>query len=231
MKTNKGKYDKLLTVFLILIFIAFLSVLGPIAFNYVKSEYEVKKALDNFEETTYSKEQNSNIVDNMDPDGVQKALDDVLNELNPDGNIDGDNSKKNTNNTQVNNYGTVGKIEIPKTNVNYPIYGAISRSTLEAGVAVAYGPGINQVGNTVIYGHNFRNGKFFSNNKKLTKGDIIYITDLDGNRVTYRIYNMYVTTSTDASYMIRDTGGRTEISLQTCTDDSANRLIIWATAN
>lgn len=227
MKTDKGKYDKLLTVFLILIFIAFLLLLGPIAFNYIKSEYEVKKALDNFEETTSGEKQNSDIEDNTDFDGAQKALEDVLNELNQDEN----NDEINTNNTQLNNYAVVGKIEIPKTNINYPIYGAISTSTLEAGVAIAYGPGINQVGNTTIYGHNFRNGKFFSNNKKLTKGDIIYITDLDGNRVTYRIYNMYITTPTDASYMIRDTGGRTEISLQTCTDNNVNRLIIWAIAD
>ena len=39
---------------------------------------------------------------------------------------------------------------------------------------------------------------------------------------------MYQTTSNDAEYMTRDTQGRREISLQTCTDDSKDRLIIWA---
>ena len=39
---------------------------------------------------------------------------------------------------------------------------------------------------------------------------------------------MYETTASDASYMQRDTEGRREISLQTCTNDSAGRIIVWA---
>ena len=39
----------------------------------------------------------------------------------------------------------------------------------------------NEIGNFCIVGHNYRNGLFFSNNKKLEKGDKIYITDLDDN--------------------------------------------------
>ena len=31
--------------------------------------------------------------------------------------------------------------------------------------------------------------------------------------------------------MKRETNGRREISLQTCTDDSSGRIIIWATAD
>ena len=80
-------------------------------------------------------------------------------------------------------------------------------------------------------GHNYRNGLFFSNNKKLEVGDKIYITDLDGKKLTYTIYNKYETTPEDAEYMTRNTNGATEISLSTCTDDSKARLIIWAKAD
>ena len=126
------------------------------------------------------------------------------------------------------NYEVMGRIEIPKTKVDYPVLGELTKKSLEIAVAIAYGPGLNQVGNTVIYGHNYRNSMFFSNNKKLLKGDKIYITDQYGERVEYTIYRVYQTTADDATYMTRDTEGRREISLQTCTDDSSKRIIIWA---
>ena len=43
--------------------------------------------------------------------------------------------------------------------------------------------GLNKVGNTVIIGHNYRNGTFFGSNKKMNEGDKVYITDLSGNTV------------------------------------------------
>ena len=79
-----------------------------------------------------------------------------------------------------------------------------------------------------MYGHNYINGTFFSNNKKLKNGDEIKITDQKGEEVTYIIYKIYETDANDATYMTRDTQGRREISLQTCTDDSKARIIIWA---
>lgn len=230
MKKNKGKYDKLLTVFLIIIFGALIATLGPYLYDEIKADLAVKEALDNFEETTNGEKINQNEEDNEELDAVKGTLDDILNELDSENN---ENASSNSNKTynQTQNYDAVGKIEIPKTNISYPIYGELVRETLESGVAIAYGPGLNQTGNTVIYGHNFRNGKFFSNNKKLVSGDKIYITDLEGNRVEYRIYSVYITTPTDANYMIRDTAGRREISLQTCTDNNSGRIIVWATAD
>ena len=101
-------------------------------------------------------------------------------------------------------------------------------SAIEVAVAVLSGPGVNQVGNTLIIGHNYRNGTFFSNNKKLEKGDKIYLTDLSGKKITYKITTKYQTSTSDADYMLRDTKGKREITLSTCTDDSKQRLILWA---
>lgn len=231
MKKSKGKYDIILTIFLIIIFITLTVTLGPYLFDEIKSGIAVKQALNDFEEKT-SHNDNENSENYDEADDARGTLEDVLNELNSE---DEANRKKNSNKNNVPaeiiNYDPVGKIEIPKTNINYPIYGQIAKATLEAGVAIAYGPGLNEAGNTVIYGHNFRNGKFFSNNKKIVSGDIIYITDSVGNRIAYKVYNVYRTTPTDANYMVRETGGRREISLQTCTDDNRARIIIWATAD
>jgi len=83
-------------------------------------------------------------------------------------------------------------------------------------------------GNTVLVAHNYRNGTFFSNNKKLVNGDKVYITDQKGLTVEYTIYNTYITSDTDFSYATRNTGGKREISLSTCTTDNSKRLVIWA---
>ena len=110
----------------------------------------------------------------------------------------------------------------------YFIFEKATATSIEQGVAVSYGPGPNQIGNTVIVGHNYRNGSFFGSNKKLKLGDKIYITDNSGTRLKYNIYNIYETSPDDGDYMVRDTAGKREISLSTCTDNSKARLVIWA---
>ena len=62
----------------------------------------------------------------------------------------------------------------------------------------------------------------------LVEGDKVYITDTTGQKITYIIYKIYTTSPEDGSYLDRDTAGKREISLTTCTDDSQSRLIVWA---
>lgn len=130
--------------------------------------------------------------------------------------------------TYLEGYEIKGTIKIPKTGIEYPVLGEVSTRSLEIAVAILYGPGLNEVGNTVILGHNYRTKEFFSENEKLSEGDTILITDQSGNTVTYEIYKMYETDPSDSEYMIRDTENRREISLSTCNDDSSLRLVIWA---
>lgn len=124
----------------------------------------------------------------------------------------------------------IGTIKIEKTKVDYPILLDVSPSALETAVGVMYpsNPKLNQPGNTVIIGHNYRNGKFFSNNKKLVLGDKIQITDLNGKTLTYTIYEIFQTIETDTEYISRPRGDKIEISLSTCTDDGKDRLVILA---
>lgn len=133
---------------------------------------------------------------------------------------------------QYKGYDMIGTIEIPATDVKYPIIADYETSIKSLNVAIVklYPSTIalNEVGNTVLVGHNYRNGTFFSNNKKLQNGDKIYITDTTGRKVTYEVYKKYETSTSDSEYMNRDTKGKREISLSTCTDDTKRRLIIWA---
>ena len=75
-------------------------------------------------------------------------------------------------------FGVLGTMEIPTTSLEYPILEKVTKKSIETAVAFLYGSGINQPGNSVIIGHNYRNGLFFSNNKKLNIGDKIYITGI-----------------------------------------------------
>lgn len=121
-----------------------------------------------------------------------------------------------------------GVLEIPKINLRYPILDRATDASMKVAVGINYGVGLNKVGNTVIMGHNSKNGLFFSNLNKLTNGDPVYVTDNDDLKVKYTIYNMYETTAEDLDYFTRDTGGKREISLSTCLEDSSERLVIWA---
>ena len=119
-------------------------------------------------------------------------------------------------------------MEIPEIDLDLPVLERATKNSLEKSIGVLMGPGLNQVGNTIIVGHNYRNGTFFSRNSELKNGDKIYITDTTGTRIEYTIYNIYTTSSEDSEYITRDTAGKREISLSTCTDDSNYRLVIWA---
>ena len=91
-----------------------------------------------------------------------------------------------------------------------------------------YGPGINQIGNTTIIGHNYNNGLFFGKNKNLQVGQKIYITDMQGQKLEYTIFDKYYTPESDTSYITRQTDGKIEVSLVTCDTTGANRLVVCA---
>lgn len=227
----ENKYGKILTVLLIVVIVAIIGLLGYLGYDYYEKYFITKDTAEfvdsfgaenanttNETNTNNTTDSNTNVDENI-LDGIQSA----------------DNSGSSTSNTNkkktYKGFNVVGTIEIPKTNLKYPILEKVTKSSIETAVAVMYGPGPNQVGNTTIMGHNYRNGLFFSNNKKLEVGDKIYITDLNGKKLTYTIYNKYETTPEDAEYMTRNTNGAIEVSLSTCTDDSKARLIIWAKAD
>ena len=129
------------------------------------------------------------------------------------------------------NFPMVGYIKISKTNVSYPILIENSPAALETAVVASYptNPKLNQPGVVEIIGHNYRNNRFFANNKKLVVGDKIDITDTEGKTLTYTIYEIFETSEADTSYLRRDRGNNIEIVLSTCTDiNDGKRLKILA---
>ena len=169
-----------------------------------------------------NQEQGSNI--GSLPGGNNNIINVPVNDVNPNNTTGGNTS---SNKLTYKGYAVNGKIEIPRIDLEYPILEA-TVDTIMVAVGFIYGPGLNEVGNNVIIGHNFRDGRFFSNNDKLSIGDKIYITDLSNRRLEYKITKKYITDANDFSYAVRDTKGKREISLSTCTDDVSGRLVIWA---
>ena len=125
-------------------------------------------------------------------------------------------------------YYTIGVVNIPSINVNYPILSTYSDSLLKIAPCKFHGPNPNEVGNLCIAGHNYRNSKFFSKVPTLENGDIIEITDLAGNTVTYAVYDKFIVNPDELECTSQLTGGRREITLITCTDDNKQRYIIKA---
>ena len=219
----ESKYSKLLTVALIVGIVIIVGVLAFFGFQLVRNYYinkNAEEAVERFEgEITNNNttEEENTTTNTVAPTlGIENIL------------IYNNSSETDTNTKMYKGFPMVGTIEIPAINLKYPVLEEASKSAIEVAVAVYYGPGLNEVGNTTIVGHNYRNGTFFSNNKKLVEGDKVYITDNSGTKVTYVIYKTYTTAPEDSEYLDRDTQGKREISLTTCTDDAKSRLIIWA---
>ena len=223
-------YNKVLTGILVVLIIAILGTVGYLGYNYYK-KYTLNKEAEEF-------------LEEFDTIVVPLAEEETEPEIEPEQPIEDtqtqqpvNNSGNSSNNTST-SYGltykgfkVVGKLEMPTINIRYPILGENEKAkTLEVSVVKIYGPEINQPGNVVIAGHNYNNGLFFGKNKNLKIGDKIYITDMQGNKVEYTIYNKYYTPEGDYSYMTRDTQGATEVTLYTCDATGANRLIVCARA-
>ena len=226
-----GKYSNILTMILVILIVAILGILGYFTYDMLHAKNvnsNALSAIDEFENATKEIKKDTSSMD-TDEDNQNLVDRDLLGEL---GNYtpQEETTAQEAEKVYMEGYEVKGVIEIPKTGIKYPILDSVTKKSLEIAVGIAYpqNANLNEVGNVCIYGHNYRNGLFFSDNKKLTKGDEVYITDEKGERVIYVIYNIYETTPTDAEYMTRDVAGRREISLQTCTDDSSGRIIIWA---
>lgn len=212
---NRGR--RAFTIILIIILVIGLSLGGYLLYRYISDYYtrkEAAQAVDEFENiitVAIGDDEENNTIDNQEQEQEQ-----------PTG------QTQPTRRVTYKTFSVAGTISIPKTGAKYPIVIDNTPAAMESAVVLLYGPGLNQVGNTVIAGHNYRNGNFFGKNRSLVNGDKIYITDIMGNKVEYTIYRKYETSDADFSYATRNTNGKMEISLSTCTSNASTRLIIWA---
>lgn len=213
---HNEKYNKVLTVILIVLVSAILAIIGYLGYGmYQKhvNDKETAEVLETFDKliVEMGNQENNNEPTNLTTSGGQYI-----------GGI-------NINSLYYRGYKVIGKLEMPSVNLQYPILDMLKDAkAIDYSVAMQYGAGINKVGNTIIIGHNTNNGTFFGKNKKMNIGNRIYITDIEGNRIEYEIYNKYITAGSDYSYSNQNTEGHREVTLVTCDRNNKNRLILCA---
>lgn len=244
------RYADLLTVLLVVIIIAIVGLLGYFGYKAINKktvEANANSALEEFKKNTPVITPDENIVDNIatnpsepiDPNSLVISKPNNSNPETPSNTT----VQKPVNKTYMGKYEIKGTIQIPKTKCEYPILEKVTPDSLSKSVAILDIISSSEISekvtdlnvpgtNAFILGHNYRNGQFFSNNYKLSVGDQIKITDQTGLVVTYTIYEMNYVEADAVDFMLREIDPNTrEITLQTCNDDSSQRLIIQAKDN
>lgn len=161
---NKGR--KFFSILLTIVVIITIALISFLAYKYISNYILTKEA--------------SDIVDEFENSIITVAIDEENNAVN--GQVQAptnSNTLGNKTSSRIKHkgYDVIGSIQIPKTKVKYPIVNSAEPAAMDSAIVMLYGAGLNEEGNTVIVGHNYRNGGFFGNNKKLENGDKIYITD------------------------------------------------------
>lgn len=125
-------------------------------------------------------------------------------------------------------YTVAAKLEIQKIHLETYILQNYSIEALNISVTKFWGANPNEIGNFCIAGHNFQNENMFRNLKNLQTGDRLFISDNKIGRIEYEIYDIYKVNPNDVSCLTQETGGRREVTLITCTNDSKQRIIVKA---
>jgi len=197
---NNSRYGNLLTIILVIVILAIIAIIGILGYRMYKVHYietGAMQAATQFE-TNVNPDNQENKDNNLNgdtlPSGGSSTIEDTFSN-NTTGQVT----------TTYKGFTVVGTIQIPSINLKYPILEKNTKRSLETSVVLMYtSNGMNEVGNTVIIGHNYRNGTMFSNVDKMENGDYIYITDTKGRKVRYKVYNIYRTSGSDSKYITRN---------------------------
>ena len=127
-----------------------------------------------------------------------------------------------------NKYTILGKLQIPKIGLNTVIIKEQTYSAMNVGAVKTYGVDLNEIGGTVISGHNFRGQNvFFYNILKLKQNDIVRITDTSGVSMDYHVYEVQRYASPDdVSYLSKT--DNYHVTLVTCENGGKTRIIVKA---
>ena len=233
----ENKYGNLLTIMLIVAIVIVVVILGFFGYKVYNSNKTNKKAedvvsqFDKNTDNTNNEDKDSSNNNSSEADGNNSSLQDILDNLGND-NSNSIYQQQGNKDTYYEGYKVIGTISIPSIDVEYPILEENTSATLKIAIVAVYpqdpANAVNKPGNLVLWGHNYKNGTFFSDIGKLTTGAKIYIKDTSGTKLEYQVYNSYETTDSDMTYATRETNGAREITLSTCSNESGKRIIVYA---
>ena len=145
-------------------------------------------------------------------EAIQVASEGYVNQLNPTGN------------------GIMGYVEIPKIEVNLPIYHGTEADTLEQGIGHLLGSSLPVGGestHSVLTGHSgMASQKLVTDLPQLEEGDVFYLNILD-EMLAYQVIGIYLTLPENAE-SLQIAKGKDYCTLVTCTPIGVNthRLLI-----
>ncbi len=227
----KNKIKVILLFFIVIIVIISIIVYLNIKANNKKNDVEINNTI------------SDTIIDKTDEPMVVELGNNIKTSENPKTDEENSKNKEESKNTQpldaatltqniYNMNSEIGTLYIPKTGLTTAIYSNSSVSQMEKMPCFLYTTGgLNKPGATLIVGHNKRNGKLFSNNKKIEVGDEFYFKDYEGVELKYNVYSKFTTTDGDMSFLNPDETSPV-IALSCCTDaNDENRIIILGRAD
>lgn len=135
---------------------------------------------------------------------------------------------------EMNGYKVIGIVKIPKIEIEYPILDIDTynpeetKEPMKFSIVKYWGGNVNDYGNLSIAGHNNYDGTMFGKTKKLVKGDIVELTDLNNKTIQYEIYDIFVTDPNDVTILQTKDKNIREVTLITCTNGNKQRLILKA---
>lgn len=134
-------------------------------------------------------------------------------------------NNQHNNSIVINNYTVYGKIEISSVGIKYPIL-EYNDETLKNNICTLLNKPIDGTGNLCIAGNNTSNGTLFGKLKKIKSGDIVEITNVNGEKFKYKVYNITVVQPNDNSlFAVTD---NSIVTLITCTNSAKQRLVVQA---
>lgn len=250
---NKCKKNEMYILIFVTIFLLIVIFMGLMFFSKIYVEHNnkvivgtesVKTQEPYIEEVLVIKkpsiqnEEDNNLDDEKEKQIEDENIQDNVNEeqQSPEQNNNENIKSQNKANQKQDNNSSIGELNIPRLNIKYSILSSTSTETLKISLTRYWGTYPNEIGNMVVLGHNYKNGKFFSNLYKINIGDIIKITDKTGTTLDYSVYKTDIIDPYDNSCTSQLTDGKKEITLITCYYENGNahatkRFIVKARAD
>lgn len=215
---RKSKYLIIILILMVLFFILFNIQTEENSKDGTTIEKVNSKLYQNYQSENLETQQSTNSIleDNAE---TQKNKQSTTNEQNVE---------KEYIETEFKGYKVCAKLNIPIINLETYVLEEYSKQALLTSVTKFYGGEPNKVGNFCIAGHNYGPTNMFQNIKKLKVKDEIFLTDTNGNKFKYLIYDMYTVLPNETRCLSQKTDGKTELTLITCTPDSERRIIVKA---
>lgn len=123
--------------------------------------------------------------------------------------------------------GIVGNIQIPVINLSYPFFSSLDNESLSIFPCRFHGDLPPTNSNLCIAGHNYDNGKFFSNLHLLKIDDLINI-DVNNVIYEYSVFKIYEVNELDLSPIYSFESDKMQLTLVTCNNLNKKRLIVKA---